>query len=62
MKPPLSLSKLSPPPSSGTQGACSVAQWRSKDLFGQAKEIVITHEGKSYHLRITSNNKLILTA
>lgn len=30
-------------------------------LFGGAKEIVIHHQGDTYRLRITRNDKLILT-
>jgi len=33
----------------------------SKALFGGRKEIVILHDGEEYRLRITRNNKLILT-
>lgn len=35
--------------------------YTSAELFGNAHEIVITHEGEAYRLRITSKNKLILT-
>ena len=34
---------------------------RSAELFGEAREIVIRHEGEEYRLRITRNGKLILT-
>lgn len=30
-------------------------------LFGGAKEVVIRHQGDDYRLRITRNDKLILT-
>ena len=33
----------------------------STRLFAVGKEIRIVHEGEEYRLRITSNNKLILT-
>lgn len=33
----------------------------STELFGSLHEIVILHDGVAYRLRITSNNKLILT-
>jgi hemin uptake protein HemP len=33
----------------------------SRALFGERKEIVILHDGEEYRLRITRNNKLILT-
>lgn len=35
---------------------------RSEVLLGQAKELVILHNGREYRLRITQNGKLILTA
>lgn len=33
----------------------------SKELLGDAHELIIVHAGEEYRLRITSNNKLILT-
>lgn len=33
----------------------------SKELLREAQELIITHAGEEYRLRITSNNKLILT-
>ena len=33
----------------------------SKDLLKNGQELIITHAGEEYRLRITSNNKLILT-
>jgi hemin uptake protein HemP len=33
----------------------------ARDLFKTHKEIIITHRGEDYCLRITSNDKLILT-
>ncbi len=33
----------------------------SLELFGDSNEIIISHAGEEYHLRITSKNKLILT-
>jgi len=37
-------------------------QIASGELFGGAREIVIEHGGRLYRLRITQNDKLILTA
>ena len=34
----------------------------SQTLLGTRKELVITHNGREYRLRITQNGKLILTA
>lgn len=36
--------------------------YRSEQLFEAGKVIVIVHAGREYQLRITSANKLILTA
>ena len=33
----------------------------SEKLFSGQQEIIILHAGEEYHLRITSNNKLIMT-
>ncbi|BCA79038.1 hemin uptake protein HemP [Desulfuromonas sp. AOP6] len=33
----------------------------SPELFGELREVFIEHAGKEYRLRITSNEKLILT-
>ena len=35
---------------------------RSEALLGQAKELLIVHNGREYRLRLTQNGKLILTA
>lgn len=34
---------------------------RSDTLFSQGNEIVIQHQGEHYRLRLTRNNKIILT-
>ena len=34
----------------------------SQALLGARKELVITHNGRDYRLRVTQNGKLILTA
>jgi hemin uptake protein HemP len=33
----------------------------SRELLGDGRELVIVHAGEEYRLRITSNEKLILT-
>lgn len=33
----------------------------SRELMGNSQELIISHAGDEYRLRITSNNKLILT-
>ena len=35
--------------------------YKSSELFSGVREIIILHDGVKYRLRITSNNKLILT-
>jgi hemin uptake protein HemP len=42
----------SPPP---------VPRFESRTLFGTARELVIEHAGHDYRLRVTRQNKLILT-
>ena len=37
------------------------AQLDSRDLFSEARVITITHGSQVYQLRLTSQNKLILT-
>jgi len=34
----------------------------SDALLGERRELVITHNGREYRLRVTQNDKLILTA
>ena len=38
-----------------------VSQVSTKELLGRKKQLRISHNGADYTLRITSNNKLILT-
>ena len=51
------LSSPSPVPPSPAPAKVS-----SQALLGTRKELVITHNGREYRLRITHNGKLILTA
>jgi len=41
--------------------AQQVRRMRSRTLFNQHNEVVIEHAGQEYRLRITRQNKLILT-
>ncbi len=34
----------------------------SEQLLGEARSLVIVHQGREYMLRVTQNGKLILTA
>lgn len=38
------------------------AKVASDSLLGARRELVITHNGREYRLRVTQNDKLILTA
>lgn len=54
-----------PAPASGTREAVrheSVVRLTSAGLFAGRREIEIEHAGRIYRLRITQNDKLILTA
>jgi hemin uptake protein HemP len=44
------------------QLAPAPAKVTSESLLGARRELVITHRGREYRLRITQNGKLILTA
>ena len=39
----------------------AVKYMQVSELMGDDREIIIIHQGDEYHLRLTSNNKLILT-
>ena len=45
-----------------TQQALPPQKVASQVLLGARKELVITHNGREYRLRVTQNGKLILTA
>ena len=40
----------------------SAPHYRSQDLFGQAREVLIEHNERTYRLRLTAQGKLLLTA
>lgn len=42
-------------------GASELGLLTTEQLFGNRQEIAIVHDGEAYRLRITRNNKLILT-
>ena len=42
--------------------AGAVPRLSSEDLFGAQREVMIVHNGREYRLRLTQNDKLILTA
>jgi hypothetical protein len=52
-----------PPPASPRGGGEAPLRkiLRSEELFGEAREIVIRHNGQEYRMQVTRNGKLILT-
>lgn len=58
MKEPEVGSKIS---GGGRQNLEKVRRVSSNDVFRTARELVIEHAGEDYRLKITRNNKLILT-
>lgn len=55
---PLGLLRLKPPGAAVDPGARRIS---SQSLLAGERELVITHQGSEYHLRLTRNDKLILT-
>ena len=51
----------SPAPGERVQSAAP-ERVSSESLLGRNRELVIVHNGREYHLRLTQNGKLILTA
>ena len=49
-------------PANPVQATPAPAKVPSQALLGRRKELVITHNGREYRLRVTQNGKLILTA
>ena len=49
-------------PTSVQPSALAPIKVPSQSLLGSRKELVITHNGREYRLRVTQNGKLILTA
>jgi len=49
-------------PSTVPQRSSTPTKVPSEALLGPHKELVITHNGREYRLRVTQNGKLILTA
>ncbi|WP_457798206.1 hemin uptake protein HemP [Methylocystis sp. S23] len=46
---------------SETRNASQGLEFDAHELLGSGKEAIIIHAGERYRLRITANNKLILT-
>jgi hemin uptake protein HemP len=54
-------SQLPTTPMSATEPTQSDTRLLSRDLFRQGREVLIEHDRTLYRLRITRQNKLILT-
>jgi hemin uptake protein HemP len=50
------------PPAPHAAGAAPTRRVSSRDLLGEAGELVIVHGGREYRLRLTQHGRLILTA
>jgi hemin uptake protein HemP len=53
---------MTKPAAHAQPAAIAPAKVPSQCLLGTRKELVITHNGREYRLRVTQNGKLILTA
>jgi hemin uptake protein HemP len=49
-------------PQVGARSATAPKRIPSEALLGPNRELVIVHNGREYRLRLTQNDKLILTA
>lgn len=46
----------------GIDPQARLPRFNSEELFAGGKVVIIVHAGREYQLRVTSGNKLILTA
>ncbi|TRL35544.1 hemin uptake protein HemP [Methylosinus sporium] len=53
--------KLNSDPQLASKSQAATREYHARDLLGEKKEATIIHAGEHYRLRITANNKLILT-
>jgi hemin uptake protein HemP len=51
----------SPPPPPPPPDAAKTPVFHVRELIGGGREVIILHAGERYRLRITANDKLILT-
>ena len=59
------MKDLSKPPcqnAAGIDPQAKLPRFNSEELFAGGKVVIIAHAGREYQLRVTSGNKLILTA
>lgn len=59
--PPRSKTANNSCPDNGPAQGSAAPIIRARSLFGRHRELFIEHAGAQYRLRITQNNKLILT-
>lgn len=57
----MSLAIAPPPPPGARVPTSAPARIEAAQLFGGQRELVILHRGEEYRLRITRQDKLILT-
>ncbi|MGE8355836.1 MAG: hemin uptake protein HemP [Microvirgula sp.] len=56
------MMKIAPPPTPPAPASRpEPPRLQSRELFGSRNEILIEHQGETYRLRLTRNDKLILT-
>ena len=60
--PEMAPNRADPIASGASASAGAVMRIQAKELFRQAREVEILHDGRIYRLRLTQLNKLILTA
>ena len=56
------VTSMHPPKQPRTQPPATPPKVPSDALLGERRELVITHNGREYRLRVTQSGKLILTA
>jgi hemin uptake protein HemP len=52
---------INQPESNIKSNAVMPLRLKSQEIFKQQNNVVIEHEGEEYHLKLTKQNKLILT-
>lgn len=55
------IQSINQPESNIKSNAVMPLRLKSQEIFKQQNNVVIEHEGEEYHLKLTKQNKLILT-
>jgi hemin uptake protein HemP len=55
------IQSIDQPESNIKSNAVMPLRLKSQEIFKQQNNVVIEHEGEEYHLKLTKQNKLILT-